>query len=310
MGGAGDSLTGSLDFEQWNDHDDNIEGSALTGRSVVASTSSALTGNSGASVLVTHGTNQSFVALNPIESSNQRGCSPPSNNTILSTATLTPDELNNGSSSGGLPILTTVAGSSGPTEYVQMTTTSSRAPTLSHQPSTTVAQLLPPPPQPSHQQPTNLLLQHHQPTVISTGPSNNTATHHIQQVQFVNESLQVGKQGWTVASGGAASSSTAPVGSIILHDGSAAATSGSPDLIGVAGLTASPLADVLSSLPNNGQQQPMGVQNLTLPSTTLDLSDIKWGILDPTTVVSSIKRSSSMEEAHAPEERILIRDDI
>jgi len=71
--------------------------------------------------------------------------------------------------------------------------------------------------------------------------------------------------------------------------------------LGSAGM--SPLNDVLSSLPS----QNLGVQNLTLPSTTLDLSDIKWGILDPTV---SIKRSGSTDSPVQEEERLTIQEDL
>ena len=72
--------------------------------------------------------------------------------------------------------------------------------------------------------------------------------------------------------------------------------------LGSVSLTSSPLADVLSTIP----AQSLGVQNLALPSTTLDLSDIKWGILDPTV---TIKRSGSTDSpAHG--DCLTIQEDI
>ena len=79
----------------------------------------------------------------------------------------------------------------------------------------------------------------------------------------------------------------------------------SPSLnsVGLSSMSSSPLNDVLSSLPS----QNLGVQNLTLPSTTLDLSDIKWGILDPTV---TIKRSGSTDSPVQGEERLTIQEDL
>ena len=87
---------------------------------------------------------------------------------------------------------------------------------------------------------------------------------------------------------------------VVLHGGQGIADSPS---ISTVGMSASPLADVLSSMP----PQNLGVQNLTLPSTTLDLSDIKWGILDPTV---TIKRSGSTESPAQEEERLTIQEDM
>lgn len=122
----------------------------------------------------------------------------------------------------------------------------------------------------------------------------------VQQIQFLNEPLQLNSSKqppWITQTSS---------GIILQHqDSSTTASIVGQELI--AGLSSSsPLSDVLSSLPS----QPMGVHNLTLPSTTLDLSDIKWGILEPTTAVSTIKRSGSMEEAHVQPERIHIREDM
>ena len=69
------------------------------------------------------------------------------------------------------------------------------------------------------------------------------------------------------------------------------------------GLTSSHLGDTISSL----QTQNLGVQNLTLPSTTLDLSDIKWGILDSAVI---IKRSGSSDSPLQEEERLTIQEDL
>lgn len=89
-------------------------------------------------------------------------------------------------------------------------------------------------------------------------------------------------------------------------DGSMQTEASQPALANNIGLSSSPLADVLSVLP---AAQNLGVQNLTLPSTTLDLSDIKWGILDPT--VSAIKRSGSTDATTAQEEeRLTIQEDL
>ena len=122
----------------------------------------------------------------------------------------------------------------------------------------------------------------------------------VQQIQFLNEPLQLNSSKpppWVTHTSS---------GVILQHqDSSTTASIVGQELI--AGLSSSsPLSDVLSSLPN----QPLGVHNLTLPSTTLDLSDIKWGILDTTTGVSTIKRSGSMEDAHVQPERIHIREDM
>jgi len=87
---------------------------------------------------------------------------------------------------------------------------------------------------------------------------------------------------------------------VVLHGGQGMADNPS---ISTVGMSASPLADVLSSMPS----QNLGVQNLTLPSTTLDLSDIKWGILDPTV---TIKRSGSTESPAQEEERLTIQEDM
>jgi len=57
------------------------------------------------------------------------------------------------------------------------------------------------------------------------------------------------------------------------------------------------------------QTQSLNVQNCTLPSTTLDLSDIKWGILDQSTVVP-LKRSGSNDSPNQDEERLTIQEDM
>jgi hypothetical protein len=56
------------------------------------------------------------------------------------------------------------------------------------------------------------------------------------------------------------------------------------------------------------QTQSLSVQNCTLPSTTLDLSDIKWGILDQSSVVP-LKRSGSHDSPNQDEERLTIQED-
>jgi len=57
------------------------------------------------------------------------------------------------------------------------------------------------------------------------------------------------------------------------------------------------------------QTQSLNVQNCTLPSTTLDLSDIKWGILDQSSVVP-LKRSGSNDSPNQDEERLTIQEDM
>jgi len=57
------------------------------------------------------------------------------------------------------------------------------------------------------------------------------------------------------------------------------------------------------------QTQSLNVQNCTLPSTTLDLSDIKWGILEQSTVVP-LKRSGSNDSPNQEEERLTIQEEM
>ena len=73
------------------------------------------------------------------------------------------------------------------------------------------------------------------------------------------------------------------------------------------------------TLRTGGSSPPLGdvvlSQNqLSLAGgTTLDLSDIKWGILEPAMVAGAIKRSASMDQQHhhqADQERLNIQEEL
>ena len=246
----------NLDFDRWNEHDEDME-STLTGGGGTSQSSGSVSGVSATS------RNSPFTVIQSIDSIQPRD-SPPIG--IISSSAHNQIEMI--SLSNSMPIFTTTSSMAPTTEYIQMPSNQQRGITTA-----------------------NLLLQQHQHPI---SPSQ------LQNIQFINEPLQLSNNkpltSWSQSSG-----------NIILNQGSDTSIINSQEIIGVSGLTSSsPMSEVLSSMPS----QSMGVQNLTLPSTTLDLSDIKWGILDPTTVVSSIKRSGSMDEAHVLAERIHIREDI
>jgi len=56
----------------------------------------------------------------------------------------------------------------------------------------------------------------------------------------------------------------------------------------------------------NQGSQGLSVQHCSLPSTTLDLSDIKWGILEP----SPLKQNTATGSPVPEEERLTIQEDM
>lgn len=112
----------------------------------------------------------------------------------------------------------------------------------------------------------------------------NSLSNQTQQIQFISDPLP--KSSWQSQTG------------LLLQTQNLSET----ETMNGVDLSSSPLGDVMSSLPS----QNLGVQNLTLPSTTLDLSDIKWGILEPT--VTSIKRSGSTESQAQGDQTLSIQE--